>query len=612
MALVVACVAAVAVVAWPLKSLAPGVGGDWEWVGTLSYAAEHGLRFGSGLVWTYGPLGFLETPYGAALYYPDTLALAWLYDALVEVLLAAALIVALRRALPLPLAALLAAAVLALQLEVGLALGFAWCVLLILRAGDRERPGGPVLPLALGALTGVVALGKLNQGVELLALTSVALVCAARRRDALAFAGALLLTASVGWIATGQRLADAWPYVRNGLEPVVGYAAAMGAPDPRGWPLPLALLLAALAVGLAWEVGRGLPRRARWGLAVLCLIFAGFNFKEGFVRQDGLHMIVFFGDLLVLFALLLARASRRPLVLAAMAASGVAYGAIMGGHQLAEALNPYGNAKALADQAQTLVSPARRERLLAASRMRIAGFYRLPPRLVAAVGARPVMMWPFAYGDLATAYGLRLQPLVALEPYGAYTPRLDRLGARVLASERAPPRILRTAPRAMPAVDGRELAFEAPLATLQIFCRYRQAIAQDPWQLLVRAPDRCGAPRPLATVTARWGDPVAVPAPRRADALVLVEIGGAGPRGVERLRELALRPERRWVSLDGTRHRLVAATAAEGLLVAAPRGADYPPPFAMAPDPRRIAVGRDGGQPDGALRYAFVEVPLRP
>lgn len=608
MAISIACVVAVAVVAWPLKSLAPGVGGDWEWVGTLSYAAEHGLRFGSSLVWTYGPLGFLETPYGAALYYPDTLALAWLYDVLVELLLAATLLAALRRALPLPVAALLAAAVLVLQLEVGLALGFAWCVLLILRAGDREAQ--VALPLALGVLTAVVGLGKLNQGVELLLLAGVAGVAAPRRRDVLAFAGALLLTASIGWIATGQRLADVWPYVRNGLEPVVGYAAAMGEADPRRWPLPLALALAALAVALAWRVGRGLSRRTRWGLAVLCLVFAALNFKEGFVREDGLHMITFFGDLLVLFGLLLARARQRSLLLAAMAASGVAYGAIMGGHQLAEALNPYGNAKALADQVQTLVSPASRERLLAASRRQIAGFYRLPSELAAAVGARPVMMWPFAYGDLAAAYGLRLQPLVALEPYGAYTPRLDRLGAQVLASERAPPRILRTTPRAVPAVDGRELAFEAPLATLQIFCRYRQAAAREPWQLLVRAPDRCGASRALATVTARWGEPVGVPAPRRADALVLVRIGGAGVQGLERLQELALRPAGRWISLDGRRHRLVAATASEGLLLVAPRGADYAPPFAMAPDPHEIAVGREGGQPGGTLHYAFVEVPV--
>lgn len=611
-AIFAACSLAIAVVAWPLRSVAPGIGSDWGWVSTLSYAAEHGLHFGSQLVWTYGPLGFLENWYGAVLYYGDTFTLAWLYAALVQLLLAATLLAALRRALPLPAAAALAAVVLALASGEALVLGFVWCALLILRAGDAGRTSTPLaLPLALGVLTGIGVLGKLNQGVELVVLATVALVATSRRRDALAFAGALLLTAAIGWFGSGQRLADVWAYLRNGIQPLVGYAAAMGQPDARSWTIPVALLLAAVAVALAWDAGRTLPRRARWGLVAACLIYVGFNFKEGFVRQDTLHMLLFFGDLLALFAILLARAVRRPLVLAAMAGSMVAYAAVAGGHQFAEALNPYRNAKAVADQAQTLASSARQHRVVDDLRLRIQSFYRVAPELAAAVGRRPVMLWPYLYGEVAYAYGLRLQPLVGLEPYGTYTPRLDRIGAQALASERGPPRILRASMTAAPAIDGRFATFEAPLATLQIFCRYRHVASREPWELLVRARDRCGAPRPLRTVVARWGAPVPVPAPRRADALVLARIEGAGAHGLERLQELALRPARRWISLDGTPYRLIAATAPDGLLLSAPRGADYPQPFAMAANPRQIAVGRDGGEPGGTLRYAFVEVPLR-
>jgi hypothetical protein len=102
-----------------------------------------------------------------------------------------------------------------------------------------------------------------------------------------------------------------------------------------------------------------------------------------------------------------------------------------------------------------------------------------------------------------------------------------------------------------------------------------------------------------------------VPAARTPDAAVVVHVEGAGPHGLERLRALALRPHPRWIALDGHRFPLVAATAADGLLLAAPPRLDYPAPFAMAPRPHAIAVGRAGDQPGGTIAYRFEEIPLR-
>lgn len=607
-----ACVAAIAIAAWPVRSIRPGLGSDWSWVAGLAYAAEHGMRFGDQIVWSYGPLGFLNTWYGPVLYYGDVFVLSWLDVAILHVLLAIALLAALRRSLPLPAAAAVAAIVLALTRDLAPALGLAWCALALTRPEEAPRDRvTAAFPLALGALTGLALLGKLNQGVELLALALVALVADPRRRDAIAFSAALLASAAVGWAATGQTLADVWPYLRNGVEIVSGYAAAMGAEDPRhGWSLAAAAALVALALAFAWVAGRALPRRQRLGLLALCVVYAGLSFKEGFVRQDAGHLEVFFGDLLVLFAVLPLRASRLLLApaLAGLVAVVLALGALLGASGVARRLNPYANAVAAADQVRTLASPARREAIVADARARLDALYQLGPRVRAAVGRRPVMFWPFLFGEAAYAYDLDLRPLPGFEPYGTYTPALDRLGARMLASTRAPTRILRAD---VAGIDGRQPTFEAPLATLEIFCRYRQIATQEPWQALARGSDRCGAARPLGTRTASWGASVAVPAPREADALVIVRVDGAGPQGLERLRTLLLRPARRWIALDGERFRLVAATAADGLLLSAPRRLDYPPPFAMAPRPRTIAVGRDGDQPGGDVQYRFEEVPLR-
>jgi len=614
---VAACVAVVALAAWPVHSLRADIGSDWSWIAALDYAAEHGLRFGDQITWSYGPLGFLDTWHGPALYYGDVLLLSWLYAAVLQVLLAYALLSALRRTLPLPAAVLGAVVVLALTADPAPALALAWCALALTRPdGAPERDGMRALafPLALGALTGVALLGKLNEGVELLALALVALTAVPRRRDTLAFAGALVGAAALGWLATGQTFADVVPYVRNGAQIVSGYAAAMGTSDPHHqWTYLAAFALPALALALLWTATRALPRRRRFGLLGLSVVYVAFAFKEGFVRQDAEHLEVYFGGLAVLFALIPVRprGGRRTVALAAggVVAVVLALVALQDVGHVARRLNPVANVAAAADQLRTLGSPSRQDALTADLRVRLDALYHLPPQLRTAVGNRPVMFWPFLFGEAAYAYGLNLRPLPSLEPYGAYTPALDRLGARMLASGRAPARILRA--RAA-GIDGRNPTFEAPLATLQIFCRYRQLAAQEPWQLLVRASDRCGAPRPLQTRTAAWGAPVTVPAPRSLDALVLARVEGAGPQGLERLRALLLRPAPRWIALDGQRFRLVAATAADGLLLSAPPRRDYPGQFAIAPHPRAIAVGRDGGQPGGTLTYRFEEVPLRP
>lgn len=633
--------AAVALVAWPVRTLAPGISGDWGWVATLSYAAHHGLRFGEQIVWNYGPLGYLNTWYGPTLYYSGVLLASWLFAAIVQLLLAGTLLAALRRSMPLWLAALVAAVVLAPVRDRALALGFAWCALAVARPADasreaaalapRDRALAPPLaasrslaarafPIAIGALTAVALLGKFNQGGELLLLALVALAASARRRDLLAFPAALLTAAAIGWFASGQTLAGVWPYLRYGYEIVAGYPAAMGRVPPA-WTYAAAVALVALALALAWRATRGGQQtpRSRWALLALCAIYLWFNFREGFTRADPEHQQVFFADALVLFAVLplgTLRAPRRPRLRPVLAGGGIAValaalaGLTSAGH-IARTLDPFDNAKAAADQVRTLASPARQAAITADLRARTRALYQLTPRLRAAIGRRPTMLWPFDYGEIAYAYDLTPRPLPSLEPFVTYTRALDRLGARMLAGPRAPARVVRAATANAPGIDNRYATFEAPATALQILCRYRQIAAQEPWHVLARAPDRCGAPRTFRRVAAPWGAAVAVPPARRPEALVLARVDGTAPQGLERLRALLLRPHARWIALDGTRYRLVAETAVSGLLLRAPRAADYPAPFAMAPNPARIAVGRDGGEPGGRVRYTFVEVPIR-
>jgi hypothetical protein len=604
---------AVAVVSWPIWGLGPPVVFDVDWVAALAYAAEHRLRFGDEIAFTYGPLGFLATPVGPLLFYDSVTTLQWLFSAIVQLLLAGALLIALRRSMPLILAAIAAAVVLVLVPDHTIALGFVLCALRLTRDADIPRDRlAAAIPFALGVVSGILLLGKLNQGIEMLVLAAIALIAVPRRRDSFAFAGALLVTVIGGWLATGQTPADLWSYVRYGAEVIGGYQGAMGLENSSyAWTYGAALLISVAALGLAWDGSRSWAPRLRWSFLGLLFVYAGFAFKQGFVRQDDVHLSQCFGDMLVLLAVLPAPRARGTGVIAVIAA-GVAACAVIGGLQeFGRLVNPYANASAVADQVRTLASSARRAEIEDSLRASVTDTYGIPPELVDAVEGRSVMLWPLLLTEVAYAYDLDLRPLPTLEPYAAYTPALDRLGARMIASDRGPERVIRIASPSA-AIDHHYPAFEAPLAALAILCRYRDIAERAPWHVLARGPNRCGSSRTLGTVGAPWGEAVPVPAPARPGALLLVRVEGAGARGLEQLRALVLRPHERWIALDGEQHRLVPATAADGLLLTVPPNADFPAPFAMAPNPSTIAVGRDGGEPDGQVRYTFVEVMIRP
>ena len=122
-------------------------------------------------------------------------------------------------------------------------------------------------------------------------------------------------------------------------------------------------------------------------------------------------------------------------------------------------------------------------------------------------------------------------------------PWFDELNADRLRSAEAPDRILRQFRPAVHndrlssqigrpvrdrevlpfTVDGRFRWFEAPAATLETFCRYAQIAVSDVWQVLARTGRSCGAPEPLAAVSARAGAAVDVLVETRPDRVVIVK-----------------------------------------------------------------------------------------
>jgi hypothetical protein len=238
------------------------------------------------------------------------------------------------------------------------------------------------------------------------------------------------------------------------------------------------------------------------------------------------------------------------------------------------------------------------------TRMRLQGSFGLDPSTLAAIGSHTVHVDP-VLAAVAYAYPeLRWKPLPIFQTYSAYTPELDRRDADLLRSPEAPERILRNFRQAAlsdlrrtwmgrefhpgeivpDTVDGRNRWFDAPVTTLETFCRYVESNATERWQVLSRTDRSCGAPEALATVTARAGAPVPVPVETRPDRFVTVRITGLQPSLLGRLRAMVLKGPEWYVHLDDTRYRLVPATT-DGLLLAVPPAADGSGPFAFGDPP---------------------------
>jgi hypothetical protein len=150
--------ALIAAVTWPFAGLTPTTGIDPSWVEGLYMATERGMHFGTQIVFSFGPLGFLEFP-GA--FSPDLGRLAFLWSGLVQLGFCISLLWCTRRAFGVGLTLFVAALPSSDRVLVAAA------VVAIAAVMDEWSPRQR-LGLALAA--GIELLGSLRAGPTLAAL----------------------------------------------------------------------------------------------------------------------------------------------------------------------------------------------------------------------------------------------------------------------------------------------------------------------------------------------------------------------------------------------------------------------------------------------------------
>jgi hypothetical protein len=609
----------VAVAAWNVVFLAPTPGNDGSWVVGLYLAAREGLRFGEELIFTYGPLGFLAPlapEHGSVAVVADDsrAVLAFLYGATLHLALCASLVWALRRWLH-PAAAVLVAFALVAgfpAMQRPYVLAAIWCLSLL--ASEPPAFTRPLVIFGGGAFAAIESLIRLTTGPVIAVMCVAALAAARRRRRGLgAFAATYAGVLALLWFASGQALSNVPEFVSGGFQIVTGYSQAMADAEPGlKWDLAVGAGALVVVVLAAAAVLSGAPGR-RLAAAIAIGIPAFAAFKEGMVREDPPHLSILFATALGLALALPWRGGWRlgaaPLavglaVLAAVPAAGFSL----------QRFDPTDHADRFADGLDTVLSEQRRERLADDGRVIVTALSALDEATLRLLRGHSVHADPSG-ASVVWAYDLDWRPLPVFQENAAYTSYLDERNADFLVSGAGPERVLRGTPQVVDPfsqvpVDDRNPAWNPPAVNLAFLCSFRSLRATESWQVLARAPDRCGDPRLIRSVESGYGEPIEVPRAGRNEA-VFARIEGVEVSGLERLRSALFRARVRELAInDGEGvYRLVPATADDELILSVPAGLDFPAPFALTPEPARTLELRGAG---GELRIDFYALPLEP
>jgi hypothetical protein len=588
----------VAIASWNVAFVPPFGGLESSWNAALYMAAHRGLGFGSQIVFTYGPLGFLRTPF---LWYGDLGVLAFLYHVVINALFSISLVWALRRTLNAAAAVLLTYFVLiaALNFDVPLALATVWC-LIALSPSPQRPPFASSLVLFGGAVLGAIeTLVSPRSGPVICAMCVITLLAQERwRRNVPIFVACWGLGFMLLWFLTGQEISNLPDFVQNGAQIVSGYSEAMGlqcvvcwavTPASSSLYLPATLLLGAALVAAA--AISSAPGRPRLAAAAVTGVVTFTMFKEAVVRADFGHTWGFFAMVAGVGAAL-AFGRRRLVAVGVVAALAVL--SIESQPALAPiGLSPIDHVRQASHEVHTLLSPARRKSIAMSLRGALIHGYRLDPTTLGLLRGHTVHVDPWE-AAVAWWYRLKWHPLPVFQDYSAYTAALDRLNANALRSQNGPQRILREHTAYMrtrrESIDSRFVAWDPPAQTLTMLCNYVPLRTTDSWQVLGKVPDRCGAPQQISSIHTHYGNTVRIP-PAKAGGLLYAKVHGAGVSGLERLRTLLYRAKFRYVRINGTTtYRLVPGTAADGLLMNTSPKVDYPGPFRLSPDARTIAL----------------------
>lgn len=331
-----------------------------------------------------------------------------------------------------------------------------------------------------------------------------------RRYTALRVPGLFLALFLVGWMFCGQHLGNLPAYFHSSWEISQGYQDAMGASCP---PAQLYRGLAVVALMVAYLLVNTLtsPDRVRnIALTLGALAHLYLNWKHGFIRADG-HQIGFYFAVLTIAAtapLLMADSARLRTLKSAILATAALLSVVSMEKVLPGLVR--GILSATQDKVNLHVAFALGD---AYTRELYDGKLEAERNTVelsktkAVVGSASLDVLGFEQA-VALYNGFNYQPRPVFQGYSAYTPYLSRLNYDYYASDRAPEFVLFK----LQTIDGRLATMDDPHALRLLSQRYTYLFSEQGYTLWQRKSGPFDAeafdPKPLRSTTSRFGETI--------------------------------------------------------------------------------------------------------
>lgn len=459
---------------------------DMSWMLVLAWAFDKRMQWGSDIIFTYGPLGFLNP---LASYFPSTYEIYFVGQILLSLTAALLVFRFARRARPainVVLIALLVAWYAMLTDDIGHYLMFVLAATVLYQELEEPANSRP-LPVVTGVCAPafvMLALGKFTLLLLWLAFLAyaVAMFSTHRRVRAAALTAmawpCLLL---IAWLACGQSPGGFVDHVRGSLELSSGYAAMMLTPPLKVDAVGVLVLLM-LTLGLLQFARSAQGRPAGLLLASFLGLMMAMSWRAGFVRADS-HVLIFFATAsFIALAAWTARPSRA--FVNAMPGGIVVVGLLV----CMLAGIPQG-IRALPTTLRPLIEPAaHREKMRAAWDAQSAQWDM--PQVRRAIGNHTMDLLMNQQG-IALINRLNYAPRPVFQGYAAYSPTLARINERYLLGTGAPDYLLAN----FGAIDNHYPTGDDPLSVLAAIRAYDPIGGEQDYLLFERrAADASGSP----------------------------------------------------------------------------------------------------------------------
>ncbi len=491
----------------------PDSGLDRSWQIGLHMAAISKFQFGTDIIFTFGPLGFLYRPVFCEF---NTWIISAAFILFVHCLLIYSITIVMKRFLVHPLDYVMMAIVLILAIPTThLEYKLLFSISLLLYLANTNKPKTTrclALISFVSFLIAVVSLLKFTATVISFSMI-VFMVVFYFYKKYLSHLCCMLFTYIISLLIlltlTGQKIANFPTYLLNSFEIAKGYNYAMSL---SGSGLDVLLGLCIISSSIFLLLNSILKRKT--SLIFFLLLNAGFvlvGFKHGFIRHLSGQAQIFFANMLLVFCSFYIIHKDKLTLLPKRLCLVIIYTLIIfmiKGRSHLLLPNALGNLKTASSTLSLITSDSGgRAQILENAKSKIRKDYPLSNETLKHIAEASVDILPVEI-SLAYAYDLDWSPRPIFQTYSAYTNKLDKLNSQYFESGNAPEILL----YALRSIDGRYPLFDTPATFRTILKNYKPLFVDGKFVILKKTntPNRFSA-KTISTIDAEFGKTVSVP-----------------------------------------------------------------------------------------------------